>query len=58
MVSKLRNILKAKTEGKATSADTAGSEGVDDGGIMFFNAEENNTGSGTLRINPSPFYVH
>eukprot|EP01048_Picozoa_sp_COSAG05_P017253 COSAG05_NODE_2326_length_3231_cov_38.996096_3_plen_181_part_00 len=38
--------LKAKTEGKATSADTAGSDGVEDGGIMFFNAEENNTGSG------------
>ena len=54
MVSKLRNILKAKTEGKATSADTAGSEGVDDGGIMFFNAEENNTGSGKL----SPFYLY
>ena len=40
--SSIRKVLKAKTEGKATSADNAGADGVDDGGIMFFNADEFN----------------
>lgn len=43
----IRKVLKAKTEGKATSADNAGSDGVNDGGIMFFNADEFNSKSGS-----------
>ena len=42
----IRKVLKAKTEGKATTADNAGADGVNDGGIMFFNADEFNNGGG------------
>jgi hypothetical protein len=35
----LRKILKNKTEGKPATADAADSDGVEDGGIMFFNEE-------------------
>ena len=38
--SSIRKVLKAKTEGKATTAENAGADGVNDGGIMFFNADE------------------
>jgi hypothetical protein len=36
----MRKVLKEKTEGKATTADGAGADGVEDGGIVFFNADE------------------
>ena len=39
-------MLKAKTEGKATAAENAGKDGVEDGGIMFFNADEMKAGGG------------
>ena len=42
----IRKVLKAKTEGKATSAENAGKDGVEDGGIMFFNADEMKAGGG------------